>query len=67
MSCDILSFKCFYDCHLFWILAYWRALDFDFEGQVLSHVLDLRDEEGWNLSEVPIQNCVNTLQDLYEK
>ena len=47
--------------------GYWRGLDFDFEGQVLSHILDLRDEENWSFDDIPIESCVSTLGSLYER
>ena len=42
-------------------------LDFDFEGRVLGSILDLYDEEGWTNDKVPVQSCVDTLSDLYNK
>ncbi|XP_029641247.1 sister chromatid cohesion protein DCC1-like [Octopus sinensis] len=48
------------------INGYWRMLDFDFKSQVLSHVLQLSEEEdGWMDSGVPLDACCQILEELY--
>ncbi|XP_052777613.1 sister chromatid cohesion protein DCC1-like [Mya arenaria] len=47
--------------------GYWRVLDFDFLVQVMGHLLQLCDENDWTHSGVPIEECLNVLQELYPR
>ena len=47
--------------------GYWRVLDFDFLVQVVSHLLQLCDENDWTNTGIPIEECVQVLQELYPK
>ncbi|ESP05567.1 hypothetical protein LOTGIDRAFT_208569 [Lottia gigantea] len=51
-------------CH---IDGYWRLLEFDFLTQVLNHVLQLIDENDWLDSGIPLEECCQTLQDLFPR
>ncbi|GAB1603365.1 Hypothetical predicted protein [Argonauta hians] len=48
------------------IKGYWRMLEFDFKSQVLSHIIQLAEEEdGWMDSGIPMDACCRVLEELY--
>ncbi|XP_052257411.1 sister chromatid cohesion protein DCC1-like [Dreissena polymorpha] len=47
--------------------GYWRVLDFDFLVQVMSHLLQLCDENSWLDQGIPIQECLSVLQDIFPR
>lgn len=47
------------------IEGYWRLLEFDFLTQVLSHILQLTEEEDWLFAGVPVKSCCDVLGELY--
>lgn len=47
--------------------GYWRVLDFDFLVQVMTHLLQLCDENDWTHSGIPVEECVGVLQELYPR
>ena len=47
------------------VTGYWRLLDFDFLTQVLSHILQLAEEEDWLYTGVPVKSCCDVLEELY--
>lgn len=53
--------------HALVIDGYWRVLDFDFLVQVMTHLVQLCDENDWIHSGLPIEECVSVLQELYPR
>ncbi|XP_060593222.1 sister chromatid cohesion protein DCC1-like [Ruditapes philippinarum] len=49
------------------INGYWRVLDFDFLVQVMTHLLQLCDENDWTHTGIPIEECVSVLQELFPR
>ncbi|XP_045159558.1 sister chromatid cohesion protein DCC1-like [Mercenaria mercenaria] len=47
--------------------GFWRVLDFDFLVQVMTHLLQLCDENDWTQSGIPIEECVFVLQELFPR
>eukprot|EP00057_Strongylocentrotus_purpuratus_P001139 XP_001194603.3 PREDICTED: sister chromatid cohesion protein DCC1 [Strongylocentrotus purpuratus] len=55
---ELISMKaCLIDGH-------WRVLDFDYESQVLTHILSLVQENSWSYDEVPLEETLSTLENL---
>ncbi|XP_063968094.1 sister chromatid cohesion protein DCC1-like [Lytechinus pictus] len=44
--------------------GHWRVLDFDYESQVLTHILSLVQENSWSYDEVPLEETLSTLENL---
>ena len=42
-------------------------LDFDFLVQVVGHLLQLCDENDWTNTGIPIEDCLNVLQELFPR
>lgn len=49
------------------IEGYWRILDFQFLSLVLSHIIQLSDENDWIKSGIPYQECMQTLEELFPR
>ncbi|XP_038057514.1 sister chromatid cohesion protein DCC1-like [Patiria miniata] len=48
-------------CH---ISGFWRMLHFDYECQLLSHILSLIEENSWNFRKIPLGETLDTLENL---
>ena len=53
-------FHCFYK-------GLWRVLDFNFLSQVLNHIIQLCEENDWLSTGIPLEECVETLGQLFPK
>lgn len=42
----------------------WRVLDFDYESQVMTHILSLVQENSWSYDEIPVEETLSTLENL---
>ena len=42
-------------------------LDFDFLVQVMTHLLQLCDENDWTNTGIPLEECCNVLQELFPR
>ena len=42
-------------------------LDFDFLVQVMTHLLQLCDENDWTQTGIPIEECVSVLEELFPR
>ncbi|KAL4236383.1 Sister chromatid cohesion protein DCC1 [Mactra antiquata] len=49
------------------INGYWRVLDFDYLVQIMTHIIQLSDENDWLHTGVPIEECLNVLQELFPR
>ncbi|XP_063402344.1 sister chromatid cohesion protein DCC1-like isoform X1 [Mytilus trossulus] len=47
--------------------GHWRILDFQFLSLVLSHVIQLCDENDWIKSGMPYEECMKTLEELFPR
>ncbi|XP_061175784.1 sister chromatid cohesion protein DCC1-like [Saccostrea echinata] len=45
----------------------WRVLDFDFLTQVLNHIIQLCEENDWLSTGIPLDECCETLQELFPR
>nr|XP_022319946.1 sister chromatid cohesion protein DCC1-like isoform X2 [Crassostrea virginica] len=45
----------------------WRVLDFNFLSQVLNHIIQLCEENEWLSTGIPLEECVETLGQLFPK
>ncbi|XP_062611315.1 sister chromatid cohesion protein DCC1-like [Saccostrea cucullata] len=43
----------------------WRVLDFDFLTQVFNHIIQLCEENDWLSTGIPLEECCETLQELF--
>ncbi|XP_022088282.1 sister chromatid cohesion protein DCC1-like [Acanthaster planci] len=48
-------------CH---INGFWRMLHFDYECQLLSHILSLVEENSWDFHRIPLKETLDTLENL---
>ncbi|XP_072045303.1 sister chromatid cohesion protein DCC1-like isoform X2 [Amphiura filiformis] len=46
------------------INSYWRVLEYNYENQVLSHIVNLVEENSWNYKEIPLNETLEVLQSL---
>ncbi|XP_033644966.1 sister chromatid cohesion protein DCC1-like [Asterias rubens] len=44
--------------------GFWRMLHFDYECQVLSHILSLIEENSWTFHKIPLRETLSTLENL---
>ena len=49
------------------VSGYWRILDFQFLSLVLSHIIQLCDENDWIKAGIPYQECMETLVELFPR
>lgn len=49
------------------IEGYWRILDFQFLSLVLSHIIQLCDENDWIRAGIPYQECMQILEELFPR
>jgi hypothetical protein len=49
------------------LLGFWRVLDFDFLTLVLNHITQLCEENDWLSAGIPLDECCNTLQELFPR
>lgn len=49
------------------VVGYWRVLDFDFLVQVMTHLLQLCDENDWTHSGIPVEECITVLEELFPR
>ncbi|KAK6179587.1 hypothetical protein SNE40_011911 [Patella caerulea] len=47
--------------------GYWRLLDFDFQTQIINHIMQLCDENDWLNSGIPMEECCQTLEELFPR
>ena len=45
----------------------WRVLDFDHLSTVMSHIVHLAEERDWLHAGVPLQDCLDVLQELFPR
>ena len=51
----------------FTVVGYWRILEYVYENTVLTHILNLIEENSWNFKEVPVDETMEVLQSLEPK
>jgi len=42
-------------------------LDFDYQAQLMTHILQLCDENSWLDTGIPIEECVSVLEELFPR
>ena len=60
----IMIFLCVLHC---FYKGLWRVLDFNFLSQVLNHIIQLCEENDWLSTGIPLEECVETLGQLFPK
>ena len=45
-------------------VGFWRMLHFDYECQLLTHILSLVEENSWDFRRIPLRETLDTLENL---